>query len=78
MKNMGHRTKIILAIVGVLVVVGIVVGVVMTQSSASQLSGTAADLVITPSNPTLGWGQSLTLTVNAKSACSGTSSVGAR
>ena len=69
MKNMGHRTQIILAIVGVLVVVGIVVGVVMTQSSASQLSGTAADLVITPSNPTLGWGQSLTLTVNAKSAC---------
>ncbi len=50
---MNNRNKIILAIVGVVVVVAIVVGVVMTQTPVGELFGTAGGLVITPSNPTL-------------------------
>ncbi len=44
MQNMSKRTKMILAIAGVVVVVGIVVGVVMMQTTSSQLSGAAASV----------------------------------
>ena len=68
MKNLSKRTKIILAIVGVVVIAAIVIGVVMTQTPVGELFGTTA-LVITPSNPTIGVGQTVTLSVNSVFGC---------
>ena len=76
MKNMNQRTKIILAIVGVVVVVGIVVGVVMNQAPTSNLSGAASDrLTITSSKslPLLVDGTT-DLTVDAVYKCTWSSS----
>ncbi len=72
MKNLNKRTKIIAAIVGVVVLV-VVIGLVITQPPASELLGTTA-LVITPSNPTIVSGNSIGLSVNATYNCAWSSS----
>ncbi len=67
MKNLNKRTKIILAIVGVVIVIA-VIGLAITQPPASELLGTTA-LVITPSNPTIIIGDSIVLSVNSVYNC---------
>jgi hypothetical protein len=51
------------------VIVAIVVGVVMTMTPVGELFGTASNLVITPSNPTIMVGNSIMLSVNATYNC---------
>ena len=72
MKNISKRTKIILAIVGVVVIVTVTIGI-FAQVGGGELFGTTA-LVITPSNPSIIVGHTTDLTVNAKYDCSWASS----
>ena len=67
MKNVSKRTKMIMAIVGIVVVIA-VIGLVLTQPPASELLGASA-LVITPSNPTIVVGNSIVLSVNSVYNC---------
>ncbi len=68
MKNLSKRTRIILAIVGLLVIVVVAIAV-FTQVGGGELLGTTA-LVITPSNPTIwGVGNSIVLSVNSVYNC---------
>ena len=71
MKNMNKRTKTILAIVGVLAVVVIATGVVITQVDTSALFG-ATVLAFNPSNPTIVKGNAINLSINGD--CTFTSS----
>jgi hypothetical protein len=70
MKNISKRTKIILAIVGVLVVVVAAVAI-FAQAGGRELFGATA-LVITPSNPTIAVGQTVGLSVNSVYPCTWT------
>ncbi len=74
MKKLNKRTQIILAIVGVLVVVGIGV-MVFSQATGEDLFGTVIDIKISPSSSTIIVGQSATLSSGtALSNCSWSSS----
>ncbi len=60
MKNLSQRSKIVLAIVGVLVVVVIAVAV-FAQVGGSELFGATTPPVISPANPRITVGQTVTL-----------------
>jgi len=68
MKNVSKRNKMILAMVGILAVVIIAVGVVVTQTAAGDLFGASTTLTITPANPTISIGGSVVLTANGGSS----------
>ncbi len=63
MKKVNKRTKISLAIVGVLLIAGIVAGVVITQMPASGLFGATGTPLLTPETATILVGNTQTLTV---------------
>ncbi len=67
MKKLSTRTKILLAIAGVVIVV-IVGGLVLVGPAETNLFG-ATTLVITPSNPTQALGGIQVLSVNAVWPC---------
>ncbi len=74
MKNMNKRTKVILAIVGIVVIAAIAIGVnLVGQPSTESLSGSTV-LIITPSDPAIPNGNIVALEVNAKYDCAWSSS----
>ena len=73
MKNASKRTKIILAIIGVLVVVVVAIGI-FVQVGGNGLFGSSyfQNGDITPNHPYIAVGQTVKLTVDANFACTWT------
>ncbi len=64
MKNLNKRTKMILAIVGVVVVV-VLVGLFILQPPIDQLFGATVQLTITPANASIAQGATIKFNVNS-------------
>ncbi len=67
MKNLSRRTKTLLAIAGVVVVV-VVVGLVLLGPGEAGLFGTTV-FHISPQNPTISVGQTIGMSINSWSNC---------
>ncbi len=65
---MNNRTKTILTVIGILVVVAIAISVMQNRNAAELLAGTTS-LAITPSNPTVIVGATASLSLNAALSC---------
>lgn len=67
MKNLNKRTKALLAIAGIVIVV-VVVGLVIVQPGQDELVGTTV-IHISPQNPTIAVGQILDMSINSVGNC---------
>ncbi len=72
MKNLTNRTKILLGIAGLVIVV-IVAGVVIVGPGEGNLFG-GSIIHISPENPTINQGQNLELSINSSGTCTWSSS----